>query len=246
MSESLDDIIQQALDGAASPDDRARLDARLAADPDARRRYEELRAVFEALSDGSSEDPPPGLHADIMRALPDRLPVPELARPRWTWSRLALPFAAGAIAAAVVVITLRGGPSSTVPEGGASATMSGAASRAVRLGLGTEGAALHVTLWREAEGAARLAVTSDVPTRLSVSSAQGSVTLLEGAGASRSGVAVIAPDHLELVLGANAERVVSCRWTEVSAAVRLRAETAGGEASEIRVELTSLPVAIGR
>jgi len=246
MSGSLDEIIQQALDGSASAEERARLDARLASDPDARRRYDELRALFEALSDGPSEDPPPTLHDDIMRALPDRTPVPLPARPRYRWPRLALPFAAGAIAAAIVLITLHGGPSGTLPQGSSSGTMSGAPSPAVRLGLGTEGAALHVTLWREAEGAARLAVVSDVPTRVDLSSAEGAVWLADRAAPISRVPGALAPDHLELVLPAHAERAVSCRWHGASASVRLRAETAGGEVSEMRLDLASLPVASGR
>jgi hypothetical protein len=246
MTGSIDDRIQQVLDGASSPEERAQLDALLAADPEARRRYDELRSLFDALAGEPAEAAPAGLHEDVMRSLPDRARAGAARTRRWALPRLALPFAAAAVAAVIIFVTLRGGPPVSLLDGRSSGTMSGAPPRAFRLGLGTEGAALHVTLWREAEGAARVVVVSDVPTRVNVSSALGAVGVTEGTGSASRGMSATAPDHIELTLGPGAERALSCGWTGASAALRLHAETATGEVSEVRLDLTSLPIAPGR
>ena len=161
MTGSIDDRIQHVLDGAASPEERAQLDALLAADPEARRRYDELRSLFDALTGAPAEDAPAGLHDDVMRSLPSRAGgAAVLDDGRCLGSQ---PFAAAAVAAVIIFVTLRGGP--PVPAGRPpSGTMSGAPPAHFDSGWAQRRRAPRDAA-AEAEGAAR-PVVSDVPTRV--------------------------------------------------------------------------------
>lgn len=66
---SLDEIIQDVLEGVATPADTARLRERLAADPSSLSRRRELEEVFEALARMRMEESPIDLREHVMRVL---------------------------------------------------------------------------------------------------------------------------------------------------------------------------------
>ena len=117
MSDELDDLIQRVLDGEATPAERERFAARLAADPGLRRRHGELASAFRAVATATLAEPPAGLRDDILRtvrAAPEAkmssAATPGSARARVDavrrWPRLVLP--AGAIALALAVLWVSG------------------------------------------------------------------------------------------------------------------------------------------
>jgi hypothetical protein len=69
-------LINEVLDGVASPEDRERLDRILTSDPQAREAYERLSLVFRALEQVRSEAAPAELHRNILLAL-EKEPAPE-------------------------------------------------------------------------------------------------------------------------------------------------------------------------
>lgn len=120
MTDTIDDLIQRALEGEATAAERARLEARLASDPAARGRYDDLSRVFETLAATSLAEPPAGMRDEVLRAIRGAAPAwapasaragrpasaaraPALAgRPAFSWLRIALPVAAGAVAVLVM------------------------------------------------------------------------------------------------------------------------------------------------
>ena len=66
-------LMHEVLDGEASADDARVLNRLLAADPDARAEYEELRRLFEGLNSIRTTAPPDGL---IAGCRPDATPAP--------------------------------------------------------------------------------------------------------------------------------------------------------------------------
>jgi hypothetical protein len=66
---SLDEIIQDVLEGVATPDETARLRERLAADPSSVARRRELEEIFEALARMRMEESPVDLRERVMSAL---------------------------------------------------------------------------------------------------------------------------------------------------------------------------------
>ena len=106
----IDALIQEALDGEASPEKLERLRAVLASDPAARARHQELGAVFGLLGPrGPLVDPPADLRPRVLSALPARAastPTRERSPLRGGLfggrMRLAIPLAAAAGAALVV------------------------------------------------------------------------------------------------------------------------------------------------
>ena len=69
IDEKWDVIIQEELDGVASPSDRALLYDRLARDPDVRAAYEEMQRLSSAMRDVRREDPPGSLKVAILNAI---------------------------------------------------------------------------------------------------------------------------------------------------------------------------------
>ncbi|MCC6350502.1 MAG: hypothetical protein IT347_13015 [Candidatus Eisenbacteria bacterium] len=152
--ELLDDLIQRTLEGDASAAERERLESRMAADPAARGRYDELSRVFQALAGVRAAEPPAGLRDEVLRAVRGAAPAwaPAAARtgqsasprpskpltlPRrstFAWLRVALPAAAALVAVFFAYASWRGAGQ---PAGGglASGAMSGA-SDLVRIGPG--------------------------------------------------------------------------------------------------------------
>ena len=70
MNDRYDSAMQAVLDGVATPAEARDVEARVAADPAARERFEELRAAFEALRSVPKAFPPEGLVASVLAALP--------------------------------------------------------------------------------------------------------------------------------------------------------------------------------
>lgn len=188
MNGTFDDLIQRVLEGEATAEERTRLEALVASDAAARARYEELSRVFASLGATALEDPPAGMRDEVMRAVRGAAPAwasasaraggapsgngrpavavrPEL-RPSFSWFRIALPVAAGAVAAVVLFANWQGGASR--PGGdGVTGTMS-QLRRHPGLRLGEGASAVHVT-WSPAEKGFRLSIrTGDAPVRVAL------------------------------------------------------------------------------
>ena len=124
---SFQELANAVLEGAATPEQRAALEARLASDPTAREQWRSLEIAFEALVSTRPVASPPGLKTQVLAALRD-----ERARRgtrAWTgtglgralWPRVASAFAAGC-AAGILVWTLVTGTRGTtggLPASGA-------------------------------------------------------------------------------------------------------------------------------
>ena len=65
----LDVVIDDVLDDVASPAERAWLEQQVAADPDARERWTERKALFESLDGPPLEDPPATLLPGVLRGI---------------------------------------------------------------------------------------------------------------------------------------------------------------------------------
>ena len=79
IDERWDDLIQEELDGVATPTDRALLYDRLARDPAVRTAYEDMQRLSSVIREVPREDPPASLKIAIMNAIghaPARRPVP--------------------------------------------------------------------------------------------------------------------------------------------------------------------------
>jgi anti-sigma factor RsiW len=70
MNDRYDSLMQAVLDGVATPDEAREVEARLAAHPGARARFEELRALFDGLRRVPKAYAPEGLVASVLAALP--------------------------------------------------------------------------------------------------------------------------------------------------------------------------------
>ncbi len=247
MNRSLDELIQLALDGAATPEQVATLERRLESDPEARRRHAELTSLFEALGAGAGESDP-GIRDAVMRRLPPRspasMPGAGFAR-RLSWPRLALPFLAGAASAVIVIASIVGIPARMGPDPRTAGTMSAPAVRPLELVLGAPSAAVRVTAWQESRGHARLVVRSPLPVRI-VMSGSGSAVELAADGAPRAGFARISAEPVDRALASGGMMDVSCNWMGPGAAVHVRAEFPTGTASEVGLDLSSLPIQQGR
>ncbi|HEY2954128.1 MAG TPA: hypothetical protein VGK89_02625 [Candidatus Eisenbacteria bacterium] len=118
-SETLERLMNDVLDGVATPEERALLERHLETDPAARARHRELQGVFELLARVPMEDPPPELRTEVSLALAasSRTHGPARRAPAWTESMRAAfvrrpglgaasAFAAGALAVAIAVLAL--------------------------------------------------------------------------------------------------------------------------------------------
>lgn len=123
--DAIDDLIQSVLDGEASPSDVTRLEQMIAADPFVRRRHAELQQAFATLAQGANlEDPPADLQASILEEIRRRQPAVArsadsrpISRPAFSWLRLALPLAAFAAAAVVLLWSGRANDSRSAADG---------------------------------------------------------------------------------------------------------------------------------
>lgn len=105
--DAIDDLIQTVLEGGASPSDVSRLEHLIATDEHVRERHARLKQAFETLALGATlEEPPAGLRDGILAEIRQQRvarPVRPVARPAFSWFRLALPLAACAAAAVVLL-----------------------------------------------------------------------------------------------------------------------------------------------
>lgn len=201
MNESLDDLIQRSLDGDVSAQERTQLEARLTADPAARRRFDEVSRVFQALGAARLEDSPAGMRDGVLRAIrgaaSSRARVPARAgRPTFSWLRIALPAAAGVIAAVVLFSSWQGTHSSS--PGDVSGAMSGARSTSgMRVGTGSASVLVH---WNPSTTGFQLRIqTGDAPVHVTLES------LTAGTSLSMASQGLPAPaPSLEATLPANA------------------------------------------
>jgi anti-sigma factor RsiW len=104
-----EELANTALDGVATPAERAELEGLIARDPEARERWNSLKATFVALGSLTPPEPPADLKPAIMRAIRAESEARSSAavRPAQWWFRWATTFAAGA-AAGILVVTLAG------------------------------------------------------------------------------------------------------------------------------------------
>lgn len=85
IDERWDNLIQEELDGVATPTDRALLYDRLARDPDVRAAYEDMQRLSGAIREVHREEPPASLKIAVMNAIGQetpRQPVP--VRTHWS------------------------------------------------------------------------------------------------------------------------------------------------------------------
>jgi hypothetical protein len=66
---SIEQLMHDVLDGVATPEERSRLEQRLAADPTLRKRFTELQHVFETLNRMPMAEAPADMHAELMQTI---------------------------------------------------------------------------------------------------------------------------------------------------------------------------------
>lgn len=81
---SIEQIMHDVLDGVADAQTRAQLEARLAAEPELRERYQALEHMFETLNRIPMHDAPADLHAGLMRRINTESRSPRI--PGWVAS----------------------------------------------------------------------------------------------------------------------------------------------------------------
>ena len=97
------ELVQRAIDGDLSPEDRTRFQALLDRDPEVRKLHDELRAAFAALASVRPLEPPATLRPAVMRAIATA-PAPVRANPlrslresvQTIFESIITPFTAGA------------------------------------------------------------------------------------------------------------------------------------------------------
>lgn len=250
MNDALDDLIQRALEGDVSADERAGLDVRLAADPQARGRYDELSRAFEALGSVPLAEPPAGMRDEVMRAVRGAAPawaaasaraghaVPAAPRPRsagrpaFAWLRIALPLAAGVAAALVLLANWQGSPWGTGGDR-VSGTMSGLTSTdALRLG---EGANAVLVRWGPSRTGFELRVqTGAAPVRVVLE------TPTAGATLRLAPVVPVPAARVEATLPANAVSVAEGTAPGPRATIRVRVTLPDGGTESGEIGLTGL------
>ncbi len=114
----LDRLIQDELEGLATPEARERLRQILAGSEEARSRREELAAVFQALDQVVRERAPVEIEEGVLAAIAadhetaaarrSRTDTARAARPRWAGPGWAAPFLAGAVAGGLVIALVAG------------------------------------------------------------------------------------------------------------------------------------------
>lgn len=109
------ELIQADIDGELDGPQRAQLARVLLADPEARALHDDLKRLNAALDALPSAEPPPGLVASVLAALPQ--PAVQRARPAWVehrWRYAAL--VAGVLAAGTLVFETVHGPGPDTSE----------------------------------------------------------------------------------------------------------------------------------
>ncbi|MBK7367562.1 MAG: hypothetical protein IPJ04_06510 [Candidatus Eisenbacteria bacterium] len=198
--DAIDDLIQTVLDGDASPSDVTRLEQMIATDPFVRQRHAELQLAFAALAQGAKlEDPPADLSANILAEIRRQQPAGArtaaarpVSRPAFSWLRIALPLAA--CAAAAVVLLWSGRPNTIRPAAeGTTGTIAAAPLGSLTLGPGDEAASIR---WRKTNGATFALDLEAGTSAVSVTIEPQDVRLESPAGAR-----ALAPGATETILG---------------------------------------------
>jgi hypothetical protein len=176
-----DELANAVIDGVASPEERAALQAWLDRDPAARQRFQTLELAVRALARVPKAEAPADLRREIMKAVrkepalrPSRPPLQVTTTPWRSWSdvmsralglRLAAAFAAGIAAGAIVFTLATGGR----PMGGgpATGTMAPPEIEGVLLTAGPARAVVDGTPVRD-QLALRISVTSTSPASFEV------------------------------------------------------------------------------
>lgn len=126
-----DRLMNEVLDGVASPEEQAALREHLERDPESRARFEDLERVFHVLAAVPMEAAPPELRTGVARAISGGLDAapPRLSVPAWRVGVVAflrrrpaagavLSFAVGAAAAAMLVLVFVQTPVGPLPVSG--------------------------------------------------------------------------------------------------------------------------------
>ncbi|HEY6014850.1 MAG TPA: hypothetical protein VIU37_12615 [Candidatus Limnocylindrales bacterium] len=247
MSDTLDDLIQRALEGEASPTERARLEARMASDPSARGRWDELSRTFEALRAARPVEPPAGMRDEVLSAIRGAAPAwaPASARagrtapakpialsrrPALPWLRFALPAAAGLVAVVFAFASWQG----RLHDAGddlASGAMSGAANL-VRIGPGESAVMVH---WSPSPTGFQLRIQAgDAPVRVVLE------TLTAGALVSLTPGAPTPSPRVEANLPANALVIAEGTAPDTQATVRVSVTLPDGRLAAGEVRLRGL------
>lgn len=158
----IEELIQIVLDGEATPAEQQELETRMAADPEARERYAELKAAHALLAGAHSEDAPEGLHDAVMAEIRrTAVPVPVRAPARggfagWLLNRRGLVFAVTLLAAlGVTWWAIRSGPGTSSGTGMTGTMGASEPLGSVRLG---EGAAAATVNWERTQRGFRVVV----------------------------------------------------------------------------------------
>lgn len=192
MNHELEHIMNEALDGEASPEDRERLEKALARDPELRERYAELQSLFESLAAVQMVDAPEGLSGEIERSLADeaddvaprtvRAPEPESHGPWYApmlaaFTRRPAPafaatFASGTALGAVIAIAFGGAMWNGADDPRIAGQMGGPAAEVLaidtgELSIGTTDVVVEtIRDGRGVEG--RIRASSEVPVEIEV------------------------------------------------------------------------------
>jgi hypothetical protein len=137
-------LIQEVLDGQATTEQRARLEAYLSKSEQGRTRKRELEAFFEALQEVEAVSPPADLKEAVLHTLQSRAAGADRRIPRRDHLKLAFVFAAGLAAGVLTMGALTGvlspqGPGGEPPVSGAMMPLSpptGAVRKAFQAGHG--------------------------------------------------------------------------------------------------------------
>ncbi|HET9939488.1 MAG TPA: hypothetical protein VFR25_00155 [Candidatus Eisenbacteria bacterium] len=175
--DEFDRLVNDELDGVATPEQKAELARRLAEGEAARARYHEIQTVFGMLDRIESIDPPPSLRGNVLRAVESRA---RTRSERGGWRGLILAgfgkrpglglgyaFAVGAVVGAVALaigsgLFDRAGLRGPEMQG---ALLPPTGSRVDAIHLAAKGAQATGEMWTEFNGgvSVRLEVRSDVP-----------------------------------------------------------------------------------
>jgi len=175
--DEFDRLVNDELDGVATPEQKAELARRLAEGESARARYQEIQTVFGMLDRIESVDPPPSLRMSVLRAVESRT---RARSERGGWRDLlasgfgkrpglglGYAFAVGAVVGALILavgsgLFNRAGLPGPEMQG---ALLPPTGSRVDTVHLAAKGAQATGEMWTEANGgvSVRLEVRSDVP-----------------------------------------------------------------------------------
>ena len=238
MNEPLDHLLQRQFDNDLSADEQRRLEARLAADPSARARQQELSSVFDALRTARPEAAPPGLRDDVLKtirgAAPSKVQAPARAgRPAFAWLRLALPLAGASVAALLLTADWQRAPWRVGGEWVAG-TLSPRAMDSLRLGHGAS--SVQVRWYPTARGFELRIQTREAPVHIALEA------VTEGTRLSLApeGSPTFSP-RIAAALPANALVIAEGTARDTGATLRVNVTFPDGHSAEGQLRLRGLP-----